>query len=209
VSSKPWELQTAYGQTGGIIQVNSTTGVQSALTTPIQAFPLTVGANGVAHVVASIASVPRLCHLNLTTGATTPIPTATLSDPRGLATEASGEVIVSDNSAVSIMRVNPGTGATSTIASHGLLMRPRGVAVEASGTLVVADNQHLLSCDPPPGTHSTCSGAVLRIDPISGAQSFVFQQGLFSDVAGVDIYRGPTTTATQKTTWGRLKTIYR
>ena len=50
----------------------------------------------------------------------------------------------------------------------------------------------------------------VSVDPTSGTQTILSEKGLFQDIRGVEIYRGPDTpTPVRSTSWGRLKAIYR
>jgi hypothetical protein len=106
--------------------------------------------------------------------------------------EADGDIVVVDGFAFGfaggVIRVDPVTGARSTVSTSGApaggaeFARPFGVAVEADGNILVAD----------PTAWDTL-GAVIRVDPVSGARSWVSNNDapagpvFFSDPASVAV----------------------
>jgi len=196
------------GPSGGVIRIDPTNGAQTVILNAT-AVALTIGPSGMAYVM--IAGVfpdhAHLHRLDLTTGGTVPVTSTTFLDPRGLATDAAGNVIVTDYSELTVKRVDPVSGSVTLVSPGGQFMAPWGVTVEGGGPLIVADTQGLIACNPQPGNHSTCHGAVFRIDPETGAQTLLSDQALFGDITGTEIYRGPT--GIRSVSWGRLKTIYR
>ena len=95
--------------------------------------------------------------------------------------------------------------ATSRAINTGDIM----VADGATGLIFVdhvTGAQHVLSgggCN-----DVTSTGALYRID--TGGQTFMTEKDLFHSIAGVDIYKGPSVpTGVRKSTWARVKQMYR
>jgi streptogramin lyase len=91
--------------------------------------------------------------------------------PRGVAVEQDGSLVVADSVGPSVVRLPPTSADllscdappdVETVSAGGQLEGPRGIAVEESGSLLVADFSR---------------GAVIRIDPGSGAQSILTSDG--------------------------------
>lgn len=100
------------------------------------------------------------------------------ANPVGVAIEADGDILVADTSAFSdsgggVIRVDPATGARTTVSANGSptgdpsFRDPQGVAVEADGDILVADMSAL----------SEFGGAVIRVDPVTGARTLVSANG--------------------------------
>ena len=87
-------------------------------------------------------------------------------DLLGLAVDANGDYLVTDFAAVAVYRVNHVTGNRTVLSSGDNLSRPTGVAVEADGNIVVADFD------------AGGSGEIIRLDPVSGAQTVLASGGL-------------------------------
>jgi sugar lactone lactonase YvrE len=119
------------------------------------------------------------------------------SSPEGVAVEASGTILVIDPNAGTalngaLFRVDPGTGNRSLLSDFGddrqgpVGSSPGHVAVEASGTIVVTD----------PGIGD--GGALVRVDPSTGARAIVSDFGSLSDgplgehPAGVSVVEAPS-----------------
>jgi DNA-binding beta-propeller fold protein YncE len=85
-----------------------------------------------------------------------------------------------------VLRTDPATGALTEISRNGpqgaLFRRPYDLAVEADGNLVVAD----LGA---PCTAGGCphDGRIIRVDPLTGAQSLVSSGGELVDPAGLAV----------------------
>jgi sugar lactone lactonase YvrE len=199
----------------GLVRVDAATGEQTVfLGGLISVFA--VGASGNAYILRHdppTSPHASLYSLDLTTKATVLVSATTFSDVRGMAVDANGNVLVVEHSGLAVKRVYPGSGgAVAALSSGGLFMTPWGVTVDDGGSILVTDYQHefgVSGCDPPPGTHSTCNGALIRVDPVTGAQTIVSQQGIFWNIEGVAIYLGPNTTPARTTSWGSLKSLYR
>jgi sugar lactone lactonase YvrE len=92
-------------------------------------------------------------------------------NPQGVAVEGDGDILVADpdmfpSQLGGVIRVDPVTGAQATVSSGGSFGQPEGVEVEADGDIVIADltafsvPDHIL-------------GGVIRVDPVTGAQTTV------------------------------------
>jgi len=201
---------------GGLIRVDPVTGAQSVVVAGlVQGFA--VDANNVGFIALSDAAQAPAFHLyrvDLVTGEKVRISNTGIHTPAGLTVDGSGKIIVVDSGGSAapfdVLRVDPASGAFTSVASGGPLMNPWGVTVESNGTLVVVDHQKLNSCNPPPPAPVTCPGVLYRVDPTSGAQTFVTEKGLFHDIAGTDLYRGPdVATPTLRRSWSHVKSLYR
>jgi streptogramin lyase len=82
-----------------------------------------------------------------------------------------GELFVADASASSIFRIDPATGRQVTVAAGDKLILPFGLAVAANGDLFVTDN------------HT----GLVRINPITGSQSFIIECPSFACNAPVRV----------------------
>ncbi len=91
-----------------------------------------------------------------------------------------------------VIRVDPVTGAQSIVSSGNNLVNPQGIAVDASGQIFVAD-PNLGSILPA----FTGPGGVLRIDPVTGAQTVVSTGGSFNGPTGIAIEADGSLVTTQ------------
>jgi DNA-binding beta-propeller fold protein YncE len=110
-------------------------------------------------------------------------------DPAGIAVAPGGQLYVVDNRAPdddgAVIRVDPGTGAQTLVTRDQTLVPERdrldlpfGIAFQRDGSLVVANRVF-----PDPRLPPVCQplgGKVVRVDPRTGAQSLVSQQGSFA-----------------------------
>lgn len=127
--------------------------------------------------------------------------------PLGLAVERDGNALVTTTPGAtipSIRRIDGVTHADTELSRCGMLRIPTGIAVERRGSIIVTD-QHSLGILPTPPNQcwdgfqpkdgSPCStndngpGAVIRLDPKTGAQTMVSKKGMFCDPLGVVIAR--------------------
>ena len=158
----------------------------------------TAGDLGAEYIALFDGSNFHVYRVNLENGQTVRVSSVGFADPRGLSRDAAGTLIVSERgfagSQPSISRIGAVSGAVTSLSSDGQFMSPWGVTLEMNGTIVMADSQNLFSCSPA-GRPPTCPGALFRIDPLPGTQMLVTEKDLFHAIAGVDIYRGPSTTA--------------
>jgi sugar lactone lactonase YvrE len=101
-----------------------------------------------------------------------------LESPMGVAYEADGDVVVANSDArgpnyPSIVRVDPATGSRTAVSRNQSpaggpdMMAPTGIAVAADGSLLVADYF----------TGPQNRGAIIRVDPGSGARSILSRNG--------------------------------
>lgn len=194
----------------GLVRVDPTTGSQTVIAAGL-------GVDAVAAVDAGTAYVMSYppgsltdwfaYRLDLATGDTTRISNFKFFNPRAIAIESGASFVVVEAYG-SVSRVFPALGAVAPLATGSPFQYLTGVTTEANGTILVADPQGNPSCNPP-GPPTTCSGALYRVDPVSGAVTLVSEQGKFLDIAGIDLYRGPDTTPAVRSSWGRVKTLYR
>jgi hypothetical protein len=134
----------------------------------------------------------------------------------GFAAEASGTIVFTDSGGASVHRLDPVSGVQTTVSNGGALIVPRGIQVEADGSLVVVDGVvppsiKLLRIDPATGMQTQLSPAgllnqprglgleangsfvvassasVVRIDPLSGAQSLVASGGNLAALGGIAV----------------------
>ena len=200
----------AFGGDGGLIAVNPESGGQSILSnsttsaqdlyrdptgiafspdgTFIVADPLAFGGSG------------GLIRVDPNTGNQSPLSNNEISsanlfvDPVGVAVAPSGALMVADSGAGggtgAVIEVDAATGQQSLLSSNAvspldLLADPFGIAVERSGTVLVADPQS-------PAPVSGTEGAIVAVDPLTGAQRLVTnndnsQADLFADPRGIAI----------------------
>jgi hypothetical protein len=121
-----------------------------------------------------------------------------LVEPAGIAVGRDGSIYVADLEAFGgqggIVRVDPVTGAQTAIARSdepgSLVYDPAGIAMASDGSLLVADFRG------PGGSGALgVDGGVLRVDPLSGAQTAVSR----SDGAG-NLFVNPTAIARESAT---------
>src|SRR5262249_2388462 len=104
-------------------------------------------------------------------------------DPNTLLVAPNGDLLIADINDVNpgmIIRVNPMTGAQTLVSSGGFFANPNYLALEATGNLVVADSDAF----PLSGCNTGC-GAVIRVDPVTGAQTVVSSGGFFVNPVGI------------------------
>jgi len=103
-------------------------------------------------------------------------------DPEDVIREPNGDFIVADGEALggAIIRVDPAGdqgspgSAQTVLSSGGLLDNPEDLALDLNGDIIVADD------DAEGG-----KGALIRVDPQSGAQSVISSRDLFNEPEGV------------------------
>lgn len=119
-------------------------------------------------------------------------------EPLGIALDGAGRVWVPSPAAARLLRVDPATGAQTVVSQGGLLVEPIGVAPGPGGALFVADR-----CA---GAAPACStgGALLRIDPASGAQSLVAS---LLRPAALEIFAGTAWLLVPGTSAGRMDAV--
>jgi Ca2+-binding RTX toxin-like protein len=200
----------AFDGNGGLIDVNPTSGAQTALSNnAISSQDLFRDPTAVALdpdgmlIVADPAAFGGgggLIQVDPTTGQQTPLSSNVSSiqglfvDPVGIAIAHSGDLLVTDSSASggggAVIAVDRATGQQSLVSNDsisptGLFVNPFGIAIERSGTILVADPDS-------PAPVSGTNGAIIAVDPGSGAQKRITdndhsQVGLFADPLGVAI----------------------
>jgi streptogramin lyase len=196
--------------TEGLIRVDPTSGSQTVVAGGfIRAFvPAGVGFGYVALGDAPTPPSYHLYRVDLSSGQLTQVSNTGFENPGGLALDASGNVILTDASFAvpNVSRIDPTTGS-ATMLNAGPFLTPWGVTVESDGSIIVADHQNAQSCTRP--EDHACPGALYRLGA-AGGQTLLTEKDLFHDIAGADIYKGPSVpTGVRKSTWTRLKMIYR
>ena len=194
--------------TEGLIRVDPTSGIQTVVAGGfIRAF-VPAGA-GLGYV--ALGDSPTGYHLyrvDLSSGQLTQVSNTGFENPGGLALDTSGNVILTDASFAvpSVSRIDPTTGS-ATMLNAGPFLTPWGVTVESDGSIIVADHQNAQSCTRP--EDHACPGALYRLGA-GGGQTLLTEKDLFHDIAGADIYKGPSVpTSARKRTWTYVKQIYR
>ena len=133
-----------------------------------------------------------------------------LMQPFGVAVGVSGELYVSDPGCSGLLGIDPASGDQRVICSGGNLGMPLGIAVERSGKILVANGQSLLRVNPDSGEQTVLSsqnlfqvpiamalgdnediyvvdilGAVVRVDPVTGAQTLLGKGGYLHRPQGI------------------------
>jgi sugar lactone lactonase YvrE len=123
-------------------------------------------------------AVRGIVQVSPATGARTVlVPVETLGGPpRGIGKEADGDILVTlQTSPPRLVRIGADTGALTVITEGGFLIAPTGVAVAPDGTILVADQNATVN----PTTNQPSVGALVRVDPGTGAQTLVAADPLF------------------------------
>jgi sugar lactone lactonase YvrE len=136
------------------------------LSGPVAAAPLLAGDLIVASQAHTLYRVDPL------TGAQTVLSTGgDFAVLAGVAVDAKGNIFVSDTEAFqdvhgAVFQVDPATGAQRTVASGGFIPGPHGLAVGPNGDILV-----------------TTGFGIVRVDPITGAQSLLLSAGALTAIA--------------------------
>lgn len=201
----------AFGGDGGLIDIHPGTGAQTAISNnAISSQQLFRDPTGVAFdpnngtlIVAdpnAFGGSGGLIRVDPATGQQTPLSSNAISspglfeDPVGVAETPSGILLVADSAAYggdgAIFSVDPGTGQQSLVSNNSrsptaMFRSPTGIAVEQSGEILVADPDS-------PAPVSGTKGAIIAVDPASGAQKLITNNdtstaGLFEDPSGLAI----------------------
>ena len=104
-------------------------------------------------------------------GAQAPVSSGDLMfNPVAIAREADGHILLSNPgiTVTNILRIDPATGAQTVAATGGFVTYPFGLAVEADGDILIADPS---------------ARAIIRVDPVTAAQSIVSADPAFVPVA--------------------------
>jgi hypothetical protein len=201
-------LVADYGAAGGtVFRVNHTTGAQSIFESGLPGvLEIAVAPGDIVYVVASLPG--PWWYIYRLDPAPTPVSPA-FSDPRGIAVEATGTILVVESTygQQALYRVNPANSSASPLATldAGVAFGPQSlvdVAISDSGELWVVVGSYLHD-------RLQSDGAVVGVDPYSGAQAVLTLGGNLHLSEGGDVYRGQTTTPVHPEAWGRLKARYR
>jgi DNA-binding beta-propeller fold protein YncE len=119
------------------------------------------------------------------TGAQTVVAIGQLVDPYAIAIASDGTTVVSELgyaklSEPALLRLDPDNGILTFISTAGQLQDPFGVAFDAAGNLIVAD------ADP-------AGGKILRVDPLTGQQTVLFEDPAFAPFGVTVVVPEPTT----------------
>ena len=137
----------------------------------------------VADVAGAFGGVSSIIQVDPTTGAQTTISSGGHFDlPRSIAIAEDGTIYVADDGLIAVIRVDPtipddGLGTNQTVVSSGGIFRsPSEIAIDANGDIVLADRDALGG-----------PGAIIQVDPVSGAQTIVSSGGDFHNPFGIAI----------------------
>ena len=96
--------------------------------------------------------------------------------PRGIGKEASGNLLVTlQSTPPRLVRIDARTGALTVVSEGGLLLSPTGVDVSADGSILLVDQSRRVD----PVTNEAAMGALVRVDPVSGAQTLLSTDARF------------------------------
>ena len=173
---------------GGVFRISRSSGAQSVISTGglvRKPSGIAVGPSGDIYVScyvpdsvfgAGSGESGTVARINPTTGAATVLTNREITITYGLALELSGNVIVNTgffNAAVT--RVDPGSQTDTVVSTNGSLSPPLlGLAVDAAGNIIVAGD----------------GSGVVRVHPVTGAQTVVSTGGQFQNPFGVAIDAG-------------------
>lgn len=116
-----------------------------------------------------------------TTGTQTVISSGVnLVSPTGLMMDRAGDILVADSGANAVIRVNPATGGQTVISSGGFFSFPIDLTIDATGQILVVDSNAF-----GPDVISGGTGGVIRVDPLTGAQTAVSSGGNFHGPTGI------------------------
>src|SRR6185369_8246789 len=124
----------------------------------------------------------EIIRVDATTGTQTVVSAGNnLLFPVGIAIDAAGNLLVADRSAHEIIRIDPITGAQVVVSAggnlSGNLAGPNGIAIDAAGYIVVSSDRSGV-----PG-----SGVIIRVDPVTGAQTVISEGGSLSSLNAIAI----------------------
>jgi streptogramin lyase len=166
----------APGASGSVFRVNPQSGAKSQLASGTLVDPLRLALYRDASLL--LTDSGSVARLDPASGALTPFASgAPLTQPRGVAVDASGAAFVVDQAPPgTLYRIGP-PAPPAPLASGAPFAAPDDIAVEAGGTMLVAD----------PEAGAGSAGALIRIDPRTGARSIVASGPPFADPAGVAV----------------------
>ncbi|HTL54028.1 MAG TPA: hypothetical protein VL361_00055 [Candidatus Limnocylindrales bacterium] len=184
----------------GIIQVNPVNGqIRTVSTGGNFVFPVdvAVGPNGQL-LVLNIAFPSQIVRVNPQTGAQQVVSQGGYFNNPQAITVAGNDIYVTDVATADgnfgigrILRVDGQTGGQTVVSTGGNLVGPVGIAMDANGQLIVGDPYTVnpQSLDIVDGGYD---GAILRIDPASGAQTVLARgQGGYVNARGVTVVPNP------------------
>ena len=182
----------AFDLTGGVIRVDPVSGAQTTVSSGGSFHSPTgvaVEADGDILVAdrGTFGSMGAVIRVDPVSGAQTIVSSGGLfaEGPTAIAVEADGDILVTDPvggafTEAEVIRIDPVSGAQTIVSEVGSLRNPNGLAVEADGDILVSDQSAFLVAG-----SAIRRGGVIRIDPVSGAQTTVSAAGSFRDTVGV------------------------
>jgi sugar lactone lactonase YvrE len=192
---------SAFGSAGAIIRVNPVTGEQTTVSSAGDLggpSGIALDANGDILVAGHLALTGRgaIIRVDSLTGAQTIVSSSDdFVDPIGIVVDGSGDIWMVDRSAFggygAVFKVDSLTGAHTTVSSGGFFGDPTGIALAGNGDILVTDN----TGDGIPLTPDCLTGSpggVIRVDPVTGAQTILSTCGSFYDPARIVIVPGTT-----------------
>lgn len=155
------------------------------IASPASATPI-VSVGDILVVDRDLAGGGKVIKVDPSTGAQTVLASdGNFKDPFGAAMEADGHLMVADQDAGTgalgeLIRVDLATGGQQIVSSGNtpgnMFKAPSDVAIESNGNLIVVDPAALDG-----------NGAVFRVDPTTGAQTIVTQDGFLRNPRGVTL----------------------
>ena len=178
VTLNPGDLIVAHQSLSeaGIVRIDPLTGAQTVITSGrLLQEPRGIAIDGAGQIIVADQAVGgngAILRVDPMTGTQTVIAAGgTFIDPFGIAIDPAGQLIITDRSGGGgLFRVDPLSGAQSVITTGGFLRTPYGVAVDSLGRYVVADDPQGTVANPGPGR-------LVRVDPVTGAQTLISSGG--------------------------------
>ena len=173
----------AFGGHGAVLRVDPTSGTQTVVSQGGSfSRPTALAIEATGKIVTANRVLPGVVRVDPQTGTQTIVASGSpIIDPFGLALEADGSIVISDMGCVfhgcapgeprvpaAVRRINPVSGAVTTVSAGGYLDSPFALTVEANGGILVTDATSGVS-------PLTGQGGIIRINPVTGAQTIVSQ----------------------------------
>jgi hypothetical protein len=170
------EYSQPFNSNVSVVRINPFSGSQEVFSSGANAFGVVAShATGDIYIQDPFGS--GTVHVDSVTGAQTPTGFGGGSLEGSFAIDQNGDLIFGNNHEVD--RVNHLTGASTVVAQNGLIIGGKvwSVAVEPGGTILAAA-----------GTNNGINSAnLVRIDPVTGAQTLVSSNGNFSTVEDITV----------------------
>jgi streptogramin lyase len=174
---------------GSILRVDPLTGSQTIFATADGSFrpvDIAIAGNGDLLILNKGQGSPGggrgVLRADPVTGELTPISLfglASLAVPTGMAIAPNGDIFVTTFDPLfgglpNVLRVDPVTGIPTVLSEGGSFVTPSDLVVDANGDILVVDSSAF-----GPGTFGT--GGIIRVDPLTGAQTTLAAGGSFAD----------------------------